>query len=471
MADLLSILNNASASLAAQREAAATASQNIANANTPGYARQTANLEALTPTQFVGNAFIGRGVGVQSITQSRDQFIERQLPSATAAQASSSTESDALSAISALDPQSPNGLSSALSAFYSAMRAVAQNPADVPTRQAALGATQALTSAFNTTSQSLEAARTGLDTQIDGTIQQANSDASGMASLNTQIRMARASGAEPNDLLDARQRLQDDLTKLTGATPVTNTNGDISMALPGGTALVSDDRAAQLSSIADPTNSGHLSLRLTRADGSGPIALANSAAGGTLGGSLAARDTDIGAASTALDTLAFNFANAANAVQSTGFALDGTTGHPMFTVGATSAGAAAQIAVDPTLAGNSSLLAAASTAAGAPGDNTNLSALIATEQSALPTGGNPGATFAGIVAQFGGVSQRASAMSAQDGSILDNLSQLRESTSGVSIDEEMVNLTAAQNAFDAMSKVITTASTMFDTLMTLTATV
>jgi flagellar hook-associated protein 1 FlgK len=91
MPDLLTILNQSSTSLAAHREAAAVAGQNIANVNTPGYSRQTVNLEALTPDQLVPNGWIGRGVDVQSISQSRDAFLERQIPIAIAWQSSRST--------------------------------------------------------------------------------------------------------------------------------------------------------------------------------------------------------------------------------------------------------------------------------------------------------------------------------------------------------------------------------------------
>src|SRR5206468_7952551 len=99
-ADLLAIPAQSSSSLRAHRAAAATAGQNIANVNTPGYARQTANLEALTPAELVAGAYIGRGVGLASVTQARDRFLERQLPTAIAAKAASSAESDALSAVS-----------------------------------------------------------------------------------------------------------------------------------------------------------------------------------------------------------------------------------------------------------------------------------------------------------------------------------------------------------------------------------
>ena len=467
MPDLLSILAQSSSSLAAHREAAATASQNIANVNTPGYSRQTANLEAMSPAELVANGFIGRGVGVQSITQARDAFLERQIPNAVASQGWTSTESDALSAVSTLDPAAAGGLGSALSDFYSSLRAVSQNPADPASRRAAVSATQALTRTFNRTSQAIEDARSGLDDKISGIVGEVNTDAANMASLNAQIRTARAGGAEPNDLLDARQRLQDRLTELTGATPVKNARGDVSMALPGGTALVSDDRAAQLQTIPDSSNRGHLTLRMIRADGSGPVSLPTSAAGGSLGGSFSARDATMGAASTALDTLAFDFASSINTVHSAGFAQDGTTGHAMFSVGATSASAASLIDIDPALLADPGLLAASSSAAGLPGNNQSALALIATERTALAGGADPATTFTNIISSFGASAQRAKAMSDQDGALLTNLTQMRESVSGVSLDEEMVKLTASQRAFEAVSKVITTADSMLDTLMSL----
>jgi flagellar hook-associated protein 1 FlgK len=239
------------------------------------------------------------------------------------------------------------------------------------------------------------------------------------------------------------------------------------MALPGGTALVSDDRAAQLQTIPDSSNRGHLTLRIIRSDGSGPVSLPTSAAGGSLGGSFSARDQGIGAASTALDTLAFDFATAVNTAHGAGFAQDGTTGHAMFAVGATSAGAAGQIDIDPALLADPSLLAASSSAAGLPGNNQNALALIATERTALAGGSDPATTFTNIMSSFGASAQRAHAMSDQDGALLDHITQLRESVSGVSLDEEMVKLTASQRAFEAMSKVITTADSMLDTLMSL----
>jgi len=466
MGDLLAILSQASSSLGAHRAAAATAGQNIANVNTLGYSRQTANLEAMTPADLIANGYIGRGVGLQSITQARDLFLERQMPAAIAARGFSSTESDALAAVSALDPDASGGISAALGAFYAAMRGVSQRPSDSGLRQAALSASQALTRSFNRTAQSLEDARNGVDAQLAGTVDVVNQATTAMADLNKQIRIARANGAEPNDLLDNRRRLQDKITELTGALPVPNSYGDISMALPGGAALVSDDRAATLSVIADPNNGGHMAVQLTRTDGSGPVTIPGANIGGTMGGAIQARDGAMASAVAGLDTLAFDLANTVNGVHSAGFALDGTTGRNLFTVGLSAPGAASTINLDALIAGNPSLLAAASVA-GAPGDNRNMLALIATERTALSTGVDAASSLQNVVTGFGGSTQRARSIADQDAGLHAHLSQMRESASGVSIDEEMINMTKAQRAFEAMSKVITAADEMLGTLMQL----
>jgi flagellar hook-associated protein 1 FlgK len=94
-------------------------------------------------------------------------------------------------------------------------------------------------------------------------------------------------------------------------------------------------------------------------------------------------------------------------------------------------------------------------------------ALINTERTALSTGVDAGTAFRGIVTSFGASSHRAQAMSQQDASLADHLNQMRESASGVSLDEEMINMTKAQRAFEAVSKVISATDQMLDTLMSL----
>ncbi len=197
MSDLLSLLSMGANALDAQTTATATASNNLANANTPGYSRQTANLAAVLPAFRLGGSFIGQGVTVGSITQSRDFGAEQQFISANDNQASSTAESNALQTLSALDPQGAGNLGDALSSFYTSMRALAQNPSDPSLRQAALGDTQAVALAFNSTSSSISEARSAIDSQLQGNLGQVNALATQMASRSSRCVWRGRPAARP----------------------------------------------------------------------------------------------------------------------------------------------------------------------------------------------------------------------------------------------------------------------------------
>jgi flagellar hook-associated protein 1 len=464
MADLLSILSSGSASLAAQRAAAATASHNLENANTPGYARQRANLEATLPAERVGDAYVGRGALLGSVTQARDRFLEAQIPGYLGQASRSSASSAALDAVSALDPEAAGGLGDSLSAFYGALRQLSQNAGDAGLRQSAVGAARSLALAFNTTRSSLEEARSAADAKLAGDLGEVNDLAASVASLNGQIRQARASGGEPNDLLDARQKAVDRLAELAGGVPVPTSDGDLSIFLPGGAALVSGIHASTLSASPDAANDGHLALFLA-APGAGPQPVGS--AGGELGGLLDARDGALRTAVQGVDALAWDLSQAVNGAHRAGFGLDGSTGLDLFDAGATASGAAARMTVSSAVAADPGKLAAASASTTTPGDGANALALVATERQALSGGLDAFGALSKVTSDFGEAARGIAAAASQDAGLRDHLLSMREATSGVSIDEELIEMQKAQRAFEAITKVIQASSDMFDTLLEL----
>jgi flagellar hook-associated protein 1 len=181
-----------------------------------------------------------------------------------------------------------------------------------------------------------------------------------------------------------------------------------------------------------------------------------------VGGILAARDGALADAAGALDKMAYDLASALNTAHQAGIGLDGSTGQDLFSGVGAPAGAAASIAVaftDPrTLATSQD---------GNSGDARNALALVATESAALSGGANAETTYGSIVSAFGTRAEQARSFAEQDQAIQSNLTTLRESASGVSIDEELVQMQQAQRAYEAISKVIQTADDMLQTLMQL----
>jgi flagellar hook-associated protein 1 FlgK len=137
----------------------------------------------------------------------------------------------------------------------------------------------------------------------------------------------------------------------------------------------------------------------------------------------------------------------------------------MFSLPAGAGGAASQIRINPALTALG--LAASTTTPASTGDNSNVLAMISTQSAPLLGGANPVATIQTIVTAFGTSAAQAQALASHDTAMASNLQNLRDATSGVSIDEEMVNLTKAQRAYEAVAKVISTANQMLDTLMSI----
>ena len=464
--DLVGIILNAGAGLSVFRAQVATASHNIANANTPGYARQDAVATETVPAEELGtNGYVGRGVSLQGVVQNRDQFVETQLSTAFANSSSTSAQADALSTVTALDPQGQGGITDALGNFYSALRDLNQNPGDLGLRQAVVDSVQGVARAFNVTASSLASARAGIDQNVSALSDKVNGLLTAVADLNKKIALAVNSGRTPNDLLDIRQNDLDQLAQMIGARSIPDDHSNVSVVLPGGTCLVSGSIAARLSVQADPSNRGHYDVVFTPIDGSQPAALKSSELGGQIGGLVSARDDVVGKAESSLDTLAYDFARTVNGKHAAGYALDGSTGHNLFVVLTGPDGAAAHIAVDPTVYANPSLIAAAGSDTSGPGDSTNLQAIIATEDTKLSNNLSVQEGMAKTTSDFGIAVSTINDSADFDKNLLSDLTNARESASGVSVDDELIRLTQAQTAYNALTKVVTTTNSMLDTLM------
>ena len=225
-------LQTALRGLLASQEAIDTTGHNIANANTPGYSRQRANLtesNALTIPAYSnvtgGGVQLGTGVDVTTINRIRNVFLDIQYRAQNTTENYAATQSGILDQVqTGLAEPSDHGLQSQLSAFWSAWSDLANAPTSPAAKQTVIDNATSLTQTFNAIDQQLSTIQTQTATQyasLTGTGGQLQSDANQIAALNGSISQAMAAGQNPNDLMDKRDALIDDLSTL-GSVSVTD---------------------------------------------------------------------------------------------------------------------------------------------------------------------------------------------------------------------------------------------------------
>ncbi len=454
MSGLNTALYVATGALAVNAAALQTTSNNISNANTPGYTREIVNLSSVVPQQE-GNVAIGGGVSLDSISSVRDQLLTLRVQQQTSSQSAVSAQGSVLSAVEPYFTGSTGTVGAGLSSFFTSLSALSTAPTNAAARQTVISNAQSLVDDFHTTSVGLTSVQTGLNTEVSGTITQINSLASQIAALNPKVAQAINGGQDGGVLLDQRTQLEQQLSTLTAIAITTSSEGD-TVTTGNGTSLVVADQSFALS-----TSTGGNGLTQVL-DGTG-TPITSTLTGGSLGGQLQARDSDIPGFLAQLDTLAHSFATAINSAQTSGFSLTGTTGANLFTVPSAISGSAASIGL--AFSDGSGL--AISSSSTSPGSNANLSALTSVQNQPIVSGLSPTDSFATLVNSVGNAVSQASTQSTAIQASLTQLTNQQNSVSEVSVDEESSNLIRYQQAYEAAAEVITTIRALFSTTLSL----
>jgi flagellar hook-associated protein 1 FlgK len=306
-----------------------TTQHNIANANTPGYHRQAVQLTANPPT-YSGAGFIGNGVGVATVSRAYSQFLDNELMRSQGQQARYEVYSAYAGQIDRVLGDKNSGLGSALSSFFGAVQEVANDPTSMAAREAMLAAGRNLVGRMNNLGATLEGMLDGIDGELSSIADQANTYLRRIADLGERIALLQAMGGNPpNDLLDQREQLTAELNELIDVTVLRGGDGSYNLYLAGGQPLLVGNRPNPLGVATDPHDSA-LKV-LTLGVGGASITLdGRLVASGRVGGLLALREQVLLPARQDLGRIAIGLARAFNDLHSTGYALDGTTGHNFF---------------------------------------------------------------------------------------------------------------------------------------------
>jgi len=229
---------------------------NITNANTPGYTRQR-TVQATNIAINTGAGSIGQGVHVQTIERLYDRYMTNQVSSAQTRVSELDAFYSQINGIDNMLADSSAGLSPALQDFFSGAQQVASSPSSLPARQAMISSAQTLTERFRMLDQRLSLVNEEVNGRITDAVSQVNTYASMIADVNQKIVLAQSSyGQPPNDLLDKRDQLVNELNKLIKVTTTTNTDGSYNLFVGTGQQLVVGSTVQQMTataSAADPT--------------------------------------------------------------------------------------------------------------------------------------------------------------------------------------------------------------------------
>ena len=439
--------------------------QNLANSSNAAYSRQRVDLETsgTIPTSL---GLQGTGVQVASIQQIRDSMLDGEMRDESSVggywTSQQSTLQNAQTQLgeflnlnatgSATDSQ---GISDQINNLFNSFQNLATNPTSIPDREDVVNQAQTLAAGLNQASGQLSALNDSLNTSITTNVTSVNQLLSQIADLNDQIAKATVTGGTANDLVDTREQDLENLANLVNIKTTANADGTMDVSI-GGQQIISGKNVVDTLQAYDPGN-GQLQIRT--ATGGTPLTLT----GGSIQGTIDARDGALQTLRTGLDTLASSLITQVNGIYSTGYDLNGNTGQSLFT-----GTDAATIGVNTNLLTDPSQVQAAGTA-GASGDNAVALKLAQLGSQSIAGLGNQtfSSAFASQVGGFGFALSNANAQVSNSSSVTSMLQNQRDSVSGVSIEEEVANLITFQQAYSASSKIITTVDQMLSTVVNL----
>jgi len=460
MSTLFGSLSVGRQSLAAQQMGLAITQNNIANVNTPGYARQRANF---APGDGSGDTAVGAGVRLVSIESYRSRLLDIRVNGEIQRQGEYAASAEVLQQVEAFfDETTGTGLQSDISTFFNNFSSLANMPQDAALRQQVLAGGEKLGMSFRDTYEKLQVLRTHLDRGITEAVAEINSITAAIAKLNYEVVDMRGTMGNANSSIDERQKLVDRLASLVDINYFESESGSIHISTRQGALLVTGTEAHpwQVANGAD----GALRILAAGRD------ITDDLQSGRLGGLIHVRDTQITSYLAVLDDMAAAIISRVNAQHALGADAQGVAGGNFFVpfIGAipgSNQGAARALEVAIT---DINKIAAADPAAGS-GSNQNAKAIAGIQNELLLSGNNATLSefYTHLVFRIGLDTKTGVDGMETQSHLLSRLQEQRDSQCGVSLDEEAINLMYYQKAFEASARFIALVDSLMDDMLSI----
>ena len=446
------LLSIARSALFVHQRAMEVTGHNVANANTPGYSKQTLQIQAATPL-VLPEYSLGRGVEATAITRQRDTFYDAAYRRDNGGLGNSGTLRDTMSEVeSMLNEPSTTGFSAALDGLFSSLSEVANDPTNKVSRDQVVSSAQRVTQQLNALANNLnriqQDAAANLRTQV-GTVNQL---ASQIADLNGKILESAGPGGASADLMDQRDALIDQLSQSMDVRVMQRADGSVSVAA-NDTVLVDGTHASALAVAASGAGLG-----ITPAAGGAFI----DPQSGSIAALVNLTQTRLPAVQSSLDQLASALVTEFNRVHRTGTTPGGGTNLDFFDPTGTTA---STIQLSASLRTSSDALATSGNGAPGNGDVATQLAALATTNVASLGGTTFRESFVGLASGVGLDVTNATQDATGLQTLVDRDDAARTATSGVNVDEEMISLIASQQAYTAAARLVTVADQMMQQVL------
>jgi flagellar hook-associated protein 1 FlgK len=453
-----SSINTALSALRYNQLAMDTASQNIANVSTEGYARRRVeSASAGTPTtsaMWSRSQTPDGGVRITGITRMTDAFLDARGRTEHGKQSYLDTRQAVLDRLeTGMGEPGDNGVAAVMAEFRSAWSDLANNPANDAARSQVLARGSALADAVAIQSRNFTVEAGDQRVRLNAMVTETNTLASDLAATNKAIQVSRLDGSEAGNLLDQRDLLALRLSELTGGTAKVNDAGGLDFAV-NGVALVTGGRGGRLDVTSGVTPTGAADgapIRLQVVDPVDRSPRAVSGLSGEVGAVIEVLDTTIPGYLTRLGDVAKQLADSVNAIHRSAYDAEGGTGADFFAYDpADPAGTLAVLVTDP----------AGVAASGVPGG-----AVDGSTADLLAELTGPESAYQQVVNGFGTEVASGRRLAASQQMLTQQVDGSRDQLAGVSLDEEMLSMVQYQRGYEAAARVLTTVDSMLDTLI------
>lgn len=450
-------LNIAKDSLLSHQTAINITGTNIANTNTTGYSRQRAAFSTLA-----------QSVEIAGIERIYDQFLGVQINEQANNLGDSEAKKDALSRIEmALNETDGGGINELMNKFWGAWEDLSANPSGQAERQTLVSVSQSLTSMFRSYSNELIAAQDDANTRISVLVNQVNDYSSDIADINTRILQAGANDTDDpglNSLRDKRANLLLELAEIVDFHYVKDSKDSISIFLSNGMSLVDGGQTWELDVVTENHASDPSFYDVVFKDETDNV-INSSITKGKLAALLEVRDTTAKGYLDSLDDLAVALVSEVNTRHKLGYDMNQNLGEDFFVFEA-EVEEAGYMKVSANIIADANKIAASETVSGDGGNAVSMSII----KDALTMSGGTStfsAYFSSLVGQVGQDVAYVNRSFDHHTNLMSQLTNRREGVSGVSIDEEMMNLIKYQTGYNASARLFVAAEELAATLMNL----